>query len=436
MPSSTAALGGRPRSRRDGLSAVLARGRIRGPLGLLGPGFVAAIAYVDPGNFATNISAGARYGYLLLWVIVAANLMAVLVQYLSSKLGLVTGRSLPELCRDRYPRPIRFFLWGQAEVVAMATDLAEFIGAAIALQLLFGLGPLPSGLVTAAITLILLAVQRRGFRPYELAIAACLATIVIAFAASLAVVPLDPVGILSGLRPRLADADSVLLAVGIIGATVMPHVVYLHSALVTDRVPHRDDAELRVLLGYTRIDVVLAMCLAGAANLAMLVLAAAALGPGSAGAAEAPGGLAVDTLAGARDALAATIGALPALLFVLALLASGLSSSSVGTMAGQVVMQGFIRRAIPIWIRRLVTIAPAMVVLALGLEPTMVLILSQVILSLGIPFALIPLVHLTGSRAVMGSLTNRRALTVTAAVVAATVVTMNGLLLVILALGG
>jgi manganese transport protein len=415
-----------PRGGTSELAAVLARGRFRGTLRIVGPGFVAAIAYVDPGNFATNISAGARYGFLLVWVIAAANLMAVVVQYLSSKLGLVTGRNLPEMCRERYPRPVRWFLWAQAEIVAMATDLAEFVGAAIALQLLFGWPGLPAGIVTAAIALLLLVVQRRGYRGFEIAIAACLGVIVVAFAACLAMVDLRPGDIAAGFVPRLADGDSVLLAVGIIGATVMPHVVYLHSALVSDRIPHRDERELRTLLRITRIDVVLAMLVAGAVNLAMLVLAAAALSSGAAGP-----DVAVDTLAGANAALAITIGAVPALLFALALLASGLSSSSVGTLAGQVVMQGFIRRSIPIWLRRLVTIAPAMVVLTLGIEPTMVLVLSQVTLSLGIPFALVPLVHLTASRSVMGAFVNRRALTVAASVVAVVVVTMNATLLAI-----
>jgi manganese transport protein len=413
------------------LAEILARGRLRGTLRVVGPGFVAAIAYVDPGNFATNISAGARYGFLLVWVIAAANLMAVVVQYLSSKLGLVTGRNLPELCRERYPRPVRWFLWAQAEVVAMATDLAEFVGAAIALQLLFGWPGLPAGIVTAAVAVLLLVVQRRGHRGFEIAIAACLGVIVVAFAAPLAMVDVPGGAVLGGLVPRLTDDDSVLLAVGIIGATVMPHVVYLHSALVSGRIAHADEGELRLLLRITRVDVVLAMVVAGAVNLAMLVLAATALSSGEAGRDHA-----VETLSGAHAALAIAIGAVPAALFAVALLASGLSSSSVGTLAGQVVMQGFIRRSIPVWLRRLVTIAPAMVVLTIGIEPTMVLVLSQVVLSLGIPFALVPLVHLTASRSVMGSFVNRRSLTIAASAVAVVVVTMNATLLAITFGGG
>ncbi len=405
----------------ESVRGALGRGRIRGPLRLLGPGFVAAVAYVDPGNFATNISGGARYGYLLLWVIVAANLMAVVVQYLSSKVGLVTGRSLPELCRDRYPRPVRWFLWAQAELVAMATDLAEFIGAAIALRLLFGWPPLVAGFVTAFVALALLGLRRRGFRGFEVAVTACLAVIVVAFAANLLAVDIEPRALLSGLVPRLADAGSVLLAVGIIGATVMPHVVYLHSALMTDRIPARDPEEVDLLLRYTRVDVIMSMLIAGAVNIAMLVVAAAAFSGGAAGA--------IETLDGAYAGIALVIGPLAATGFALALLASGIASSSVGTLAGQVVMQGFIDRRIPLEVRRLVTIAPALVVLGLGLEPTLVLVLSQVVLSLGIPFALVPLVHLTASRRVMGRHVNRRSLSAVAIGVTVLIVAMNALLL-------
>jgi manganese transport protein len=384
---------------------------------------VAAVAYVDPGNFATNISGGALYGYLLLWVVVAANLMAVIVQYLSSKAGLVTGRSLPELCRDRYSGPVRWFLWLQAEVVAMATDLAEFLGAAIALRLLFGWPPLFAGVVTAIIAMLLLGLQERGYRGFEIAITACLAIIVAAFAWNLTVVDIVPQDLVGGLVPHLTDAGSVLLAVGIIGATVMPHVVYLHSALVTDRIPTTDTDEVRILLGYTRIDVVSSMLIAGAVNIAMLVVAAAAFSGGAAG-----------TVASLDEAFAASgaiLGTVAAMTFAIALLASGLASSSVGTLAGQVVMQGFIDRRIPLAVRRVVTIAPALLVLAVGFEPTLVLVLSQVVLSIGIPFALIPLVHFTSSRAVMGTFVNRRSLTATALLVTAVVLTMNAALLVI-----
>lgn len=416
MPSMTGEL-----AVRETVADVRARGRLRGPLRLLGPGFVAAIAYVDPGNFATNISGGARFGYLLLWVIVAANLMALIVQYLSSKAGLVTGRSLPELCRERYPAPIRWGLWIQAEIVAIATDLAEFIGASIAFSLLFGWPPLVGGLVTAVLALALLGLQRRGFRGFELAITAFLFVIVGGFGVSLALVTVVPADLVAGLVPRFAGPDSALIAVGILGATVMPHVVYLHSALTADRIHARDAAELRHLIRFTRVDVLLAMLTAGAVNLAMLVSAAAAL--------HGPGQEPVETLAGAHAAIATSIGPVAAASFAIALLASGLSSSSVGTMAGQVVMAGFIGRRIPLLVRRLVTLSPALVVLALGVEPTLVLILSQVVLSFGIPFALIPLIQVTADRSVMGAFTNGRRLTVVAAGVASIVIAMNAYLL-------
>jgi manganese transport protein len=403
----------------ESVREALARGPIRGPLRLVGPAFVAAIAYVDPGNFATNVSGGARYGYLLLWVIVVANLMAVLVQYLSSKAGLVTGRSLPELCRDRYPLPLRWLLWVQAEGVAMATDLAEFVGAAIALRLLFGWPPLVAGGATAIATLLLLALQQRGVRRFELAITAFLVVIVVGFGTSLALVDIVPADALAGLIPRLAGRDSVLIAVGIVGATVMPHVVYLHSALVSDRVRPADRAEVRALIAYTRLDVTLAMLTAGAVNVAMLVIAAAAL----------HGPAAVMTLDDSYRAIGATLGGVAAGGFAVALLASGLSSSSVGTMAGQVVMAGFVGRRVPLGVRRLVTITPALLVLWLGLEPTLVLIVSQVVLSFGIPFALVPLVHLTSSRAVMGEFVNRRALTVGASGISVIVLGANAYLL-------
>jgi manganese transport protein len=413
---------------RESVSDVKARGRVRGSLRLLGPGFVAAIAYVDPGNFATNISGGAQFGYLLLWVILSANLMAVVVQYLSSKAGLVTGRSLPELCRDRYPRALRWFLWIQAEIVAIATDLAEFIGAAIAFSLLFGWPPLLSGVVTAVLALTLLSLQRRGFRPFELAIAAFLFVIVGGFGVSLALVHIVPADLLAGLVPRFAGTESALIAVGILGATVMPHVVYLHSALTSNRIQAATPDDVRHLIRHTRLDVVLAMLIAGAVNMSMLISAAAAL--------HGLSGEPVETLAGAHAAIGTSIGGAAALAFAIALLASGLSSSSVGTMAGQVVMAGFIRRSIPLMTRRLITIAPSLVVLGANVEPTFVLILSQVVLSFGIPFALIPLIHMTASRSVMGEFVNRRVLTVVATVISTIVIGMNSYLIWAFLTGG
>ncbi|HEU4571140.1 MAG TPA: Nramp family divalent metal transporter, partial [Candidatus Limnocylindrales bacterium] len=326
MATASARTPASPSARPQTVAEVLARGRVRGSVRLLGPAFVAAVAYVDPGNFATNVAGGARYGYLLLWVIVAANATAMLVQYLSSKLGLVTGLSLPEACRARYPAPIRWLLWAQAELVAIATDVAEFLGAAIAIHLLTGASPLVGGLVTAVVAVALLGLRSRGFRAFEVAIAAFLLVVVLTFGALAVTVRVDAGAMAAGLVPRLADDRSVLLAIGILGATVMPHVVYLHSALVTGRVRPADAVELRSLLRFTRLDVMLAMCIAGAANAAMLLVAAATFHGAGAGP--------VETLDEAHAAVAALIGPAAALGFAIALLASGISSSSVGTMAG------------------------------------------------------------------------------------------------------
>jgi manganese transport protein len=389
---------------------------------LLGPAFVAAIAYVDPGNFATNVSAGAEFGYRLAWVIVLANLMAMLIQSLSAKVGLATGRSLPELCRERFPRPVTWGLWVQAELVAMATDLAEVIGGAIALKLLFGLPLLTGGVITAAVAFALLALQGKGYRPFELAIAGLLAVIALGFVFNTFTTGVDSTELADGLVPSFAGVDSVLLATGILGATVMPHVIYLHSALTQDRIPPADDGEKRVLLRSQRVDVVIAMGLAGLVNLAMLVLAAR-LFFGR----DLPG---VDTLEGAHAALRDIAGAPAALAFAIALLASGFASSGVGTYAGQVVMQGFLQRRIPLLLRRAITMAPALVVLAIGVDPTRALVLSQVVLSFGIPFALVPLVLLTRRADIMGTLVNRPTTTATAWVVAALVIALNAFLLV------
>ncbi len=396
------------------------RGRLRYRLALLGPAFVASVAYVDPGNFATNISGGAKYGYLLLWVIVAANLMAMLIQYLSAKVGIATGRNLPELCRERFPRPAAWGLWVQAELIAMATDLAEFVGAAIALNLLFGVPLFVSGLITAVVAFGILALQARGYRRFETAITGLLGVILLGFLYNTLKVGPDASGVLSGLVPGFSGTESILLATGILGATVMPHVIYLHSALTQDRIRPRDDAERRELLRFQRIDVVIAMGIAGVVNMAMLTIAAA-LFHGS--------GLQVESIEEAHAGFTALVGSGAALAFGLALLASGLASSSVGTYAGQVVMQGFIARTIPLAVRRLVTMLPALVVLAIGLDPTRSLVISQVVLSFGIPFALVPLLLLTRSREVMGALANRRATTLAASVVAALIIALNLFLL-------
>jgi manganese transport protein len=397
------------------------RGRLRGTAGLLGPAFVAAVAYIDPGNFATNIAGGAKYGYLLLWVIVAANLMAMLVQYLSAKTGIATGHSLPELCRATFPRPVTWGLWIQAELIAVATDLAEFVGAAIALELLFGVPPFVSGLITATVAFGVLGLQSRGHRTFELAIAGFLGIVLLGFAYDLADVGLDVGPAASGLVPHFSGADSVLLAVGILGATVMPHVVYLHSALTATRFRAPDAAERRALLRFQRLDVFFAMGIAGIINMTMLIVASALF--------HDSGRTGVDTIHGAHDAMGALLGGGAALAFAVALLASGLSSSSVGTFAGQIVMQGFIARRIPLFVRRAATMAPSLIVLGLGLDPSVTLVISQVVLSFGIPFALVPMILLTRRRDVMGDLVNRRITTAVASVVAALIIALNLFLL-------
>jgi manganese transport protein len=403
------------------LERVRGRGRVKGTIALLGPAFVAAVAYIDPGNFATNIAGGASYGYLLVWVIVAANLMAMLVQYLSAKIGIASGRTLPELCRDNFPRPVTWGLWLQAETIAIATDLAEFIGAAIALNLLFGVPPFVAGLMTAVVAFAILGLQTRGYRRFELAIAGLLGIVFLGFMYDLAFAGVDVGGVSGGLIPGFEGTDSVLLAVGILGATIMPHVVYLHSALTHNRIQASTDAERRRLLRFQRLDVALAMGLAGVINLSMLVVAAELF--------HGNGRPLVDTIEGAHAELGVLIGGGAALAFAVALLASGLSSSSVGTYAGQVVMQGFLRRRIPLFLRRAITMAPALVVLAIGLDATTVLVLSQVILSFGIPFALVPTIMLTRRRELMGALVNRPWTTVAASAVAAVIISLNCFLL-------
>jgi manganese transport protein len=385
----------------------------------LGPAFVAAVAYVDPGNFATDMEGGARYGYLLLWVVACANLVAVLVQSMSARLGIATGRNLAELCREAFPWPMVALLWLQAEVVAMATDLAEFVGAALALRLLFGLALLPAALLTGAAVFGLLALQRRGVRPLEAAVSAMVGVIVLAFALQVFFSGPEWGRVFFGLlEPRFAGSGSVLLAAGILGATVMPHAIYLHSALVQRRVVGRTAEERRRIYRFELLDVAVAMGLAGLVNASMLVVAAALFHPG--------GAAGLDEVFYGISALE---GRWAAVLFGLALLASGLSSSSVGTMSGQVVMQGFISRSIPLFARRALTMAPALAVIAAGVDPAQALVLSQVVLSFGIPFALIPLILFCRDRALMGSLAVGRPLTTAVAAAAAAVISLNALLL-------
>ena len=398
---------------------TIPRALVKGPLPLLGPAFVTAIAYVDPGNFATNLTAGSTYGYLLVWVVVASNLMAMLIQYLSAKAGIATGQSLPALCRTHLPRPVTRGLWAQAEVVAIATDLAEVVGGALALKILFGLPLLVGGTITALVAFSLLILQTKGHRPFEAAIAGLLAVILVGFLYDVARSGLQPLAIASGTVPRFDGQDSLLLAAGMLGATVMPHAIYLHSALTSRRYLRRTEAQRSALLRSQRADVVIAMSIAGVMNLLLLVVAAAALRSGSP----------IDTIEGAHAAFGAELGAGAALLFALALLASGFAASSVGTLSGQIVMEGFLRLHVPIVVRRLVTLAPALVVLGLGVDPTKALVGSQVVLSFGIPFALVPLVLFTRRADIMGTLVNRRLTTWVASAVAAVIVALNAVLL-------
>lgn len=388
---------------------------------LLGPAFVAAIAYVDPGNVAANVSSGAQYGYLLLWVIVVANVLAGLVQYLSAKLGLVTGRSLPSAIGRQMNRPLRLAFWAQAELVAVATDAAEVVGGAIALRILFGLPLLLGGVITGVVSLLLMSIQdRRGQIIFERVITGLLMVIAVGFAASFFVATPPPDAVIGGLVPRFRGAESVLLAAAILGATVMPHAVYLHSGLALDRHGHPEAGPpRRRLLRITRVDVVLAMAVAGTVNAAMLLVAAINL----------QGQTQTASIEGAYTAIHNTLGTTIALLFAIGLLASGLASSSVGAYAGAMIMQGLLHKSIPMVLRRLITLCPALAVLALGFDPTRALVLSQVVLSFGIPFAVLPLVMLTSSRKLMGSDVNHPITTVIGWAIALLVSVLNMVLI-------
>ncbi len=389
----------------------------------LGPAFIACVAYIDPGNFATNIAGGSRFGYTLLWVIVASNLMAMLIQLLSAKLGIATGRNLPELCRQEFPRRVTIGLWLQAEAIAMATDLAEFLGAAIGFHLLFGIGLFPAAVLTGIAAFLILGLQRFGFRPLEAVIAVMVFLIGVCYLAELYYAH-PPFGLAAkhAVTPMFSGSESVLLAVGILGATVMPHVIYLHSALMQNRIVPESDAEAKRLMRYTKMDVVIAMTIAGLINMAMLVMAASVFFKS--------GLHHVDSLETAHRTLQPILGGASSTLFALALVGSGLSSSAVGTLAGQIVMQGFVKRQIPVWLRRFVTMLPAFVVIGIGVDATRTLVLSQVVLSFGIPFALIPLVLFTSRKRLMGALVNGRPTIVAATIVAGLIVALNLFLLV------
>jgi manganese transport protein len=400
------------------------RGGLRGAAPFLGPAFIAAVAYVDPGNFATNMAAGAQFGYLLLWVVLAANLMAMLIQSMSAKLGIATGMNLAEVCRERFSRRTRIGLWLQAEVIAMATDVAEFIGAAIGINLLFGIPLFPAAIITGVVSFAILMLQARGFRRLEAVIAGLVGVIVAAFAFQVWLAEPDAREVAHGLLvPGFAGGESVLLAVGILGATVMPHVIYLHSALTQRRIVGATAEARRRIFRFELVDVVVAMSIAGLINMSMLITAAAVFN--TRGLTDVG-----DDLSDVFDGLGLYVGSGSDLLFGVALLASGLSSSSVGTMAGQVVMQGFVRRRIPLALRRGITMIPALVIIALGVDPSRSLVISQVVLSFGIPFALVPLLLFTKDSRLMGTLVNRRSTTVLASLVAAVIIALNAVLLV------
>jgi manganese transport protein len=405
-----------------GQTQQMRRFSLRRALPFMGPAFIAAVAYIDPGNFATNISAGAQYGYLLLWVILASNLMAVLIQTLSAKLGIATGRNLPQLCREYLPKRISVGLWVVAEIGAMATDLAEFLGAAVGLNLLFHMPLLLAGLITGAATFAILGLQRFGFRPLEIIIATLVSVIAVSYLLETILARPDWGQVaFHAVTPEFAGASSLLLAVGILGATVMPHVIYLHSALISDRVPHRTRADAHGVFKFERLDIWIAMGLAGLVNGAMLFMAAAVF--------YGSGHTAVGSLETAYQTLTPLLGSASSTIFGIALLTSGLSSSAVGTLAGQVIMDGFLGWKIPIWLRRLITMLPALIVIAIGVDPTYTLVLSQVALSFVLPFAIIPLMYFTARRSVMGDMVNRRWTTILGWLVTTIIIALNLFLL-------
>ena len=401
---------------------VLAGKSRKGPLGRLlpfmGPAFIASVAYMDPGNFATNIQGGAKFGYMLLWVIVASNLMAMLIQVLAAKLGIATGLNLAEQCRNHFPRPLVLTMWVLMEVVAMATDLAEFLGAAVGFNLLFGMPLLAAGFVTAFVTFLILGLERYGIRPVEAVISVLVGIVAVSYLVETVLDRPEWQKVMyHAVVPQFSGTESILLATGILGATVMPHAIYLHSALTQGRIVVREPTQMRRLFRYELVDVLVAMGLASLINMAMLIMAASTF--------YQHGLTEVGTLEEAHRTLEPLLGSTARWVFAVSLLASGLSSSAVGTMAGQVIMQGFLKRKISIWLRRLVTIIPSLVVIAIGLDPTRTLVISQVVLSFGLPFAIIPLVIFTSRKKIMGDLVNRPATTVAAWVVAGLIVALN-----------
>ena len=417
------------RSATDVLSGRSNKGALARLMPFLGPAFIACVAYIDPGNFATNIQGGAKFGYRLLWVILASNLMAMLIQSLSAKLGIATGLNLAEQCRNNFPRPVVLSMWVLMELVAMATDLAEFLGAALGFNLLFGIPLWVAGLLTVAATFLILTLERYGFRPLEAVITVLVGVVAVSYLIETILDRPDWATVAyHTFVPSFSGTESVLLATGILGATVMPHVIFLHSALTQDRIVTRHPEQQHKLFRYELIDVFIAMGLAGLINMAMLIMAASTFFNN--------GLTEIGTIEEAHRTLQPLLGSAASWVFAISLLASGLSSSSVGTMAGQVIMGGFLHRRIPIWVRRLVTVIPPMVIIMLGLDPTRTLVISQVVLSFGLPFAIIPLVMFTSRREIMGTLVNRRITTFAASVAAALIIMLNLFLLYQIFFGG
>jgi manganese transport protein len=397
------------RSTRRGLFRILP---------FLGPAFVACVAYIDPGNFATNIQGGSEFGYRLVWVVLASNLIAMLVQTLSAKLGIATGQNLAEVCREQFPRPMAWGMWVIMEIVAMATDLAEFLGAAIGFNLLLGIPLMPAALLTGVTTLVILALERRGFRPLEAVITALVGVVAVAYVVETLLDRASWTAIgQSVVHPALGGTEAALLAVGILGATVMPHVIFLHSSLTQRRIVTENDAQARRLFRFNLLDVVIAMTIAGLVNAAMLIMAASTF--------WVHGLTKIATIEEAHRTLVPLLGRASGIVFAISLLASGLSSSAVGTMAGQIIMQGFIHRQVSVWLRRLVTMIPAIAVVAIGLDPTRTLVISQVLLSFGLPFALVPLALFTQRRDLMGTLTNAKLTTAITWIVTGLIVVLN-----------
>lgn len=400
------------------LDGVSKKGWLARLLPFMGPAFIASVAYVDPGNFATNIAGGAEFGYTLLWVIVASNLMAMLIQSLSAKLGIATGKNLAEQCRIHFPRPVVWLMWVLMELVAMATDLAEFLGAALGLNLLFGMPLWMAGLLTGVITFLILGLERFGFRPLEAVITGFVAIVAVSYVVETILDRPDWGKVFyHAVVPQFNGAESILLAAGILGATVMPHAIFLHSALTQGRIVVREPTQLKRLFRFELIDVLIAMGVASLVNGAMLIMSASTF--------HSQGHTNVGSIQEAYQTLTPLLGSAAGAVFAVSLLASGLSSASVGTMAGQVIMQGFLHFEVPVWLRRLVTMVPSLIVIGIGLDPTRTLVISQVVLSFGLPFAVIPLIMFTSQKDIMGVLVNHKFTTWLAGLVAGIIVVLN-----------